>query len=45
MVASDAGITPALTACLNGLRRKGENISSSLPVVSICHSPPPFQSL
>ena len=35
---------PASTACLNGLRRNGENISSSLPVVSMSHSALPAQS-
>ena len=43
-VASDAGMTPAATACLNGLRRNGEKSSSSLPAVSMSHSPSPIQS-
>ena len=37
-------MTPAAAACLKGLRRNGENSSSSLPVVSMFHSPLPIQS-
>ena len=36
---------PAASACLNGLRRNGENSSSSLPLVSMSHSPLPAQSV
>ena len=39
-----SGISPASTALLNGLRRNGENSSSSLPVVSMSHSALPAQS-
>ena len=44
-VASWAGMSPSSIACWNGLRRNGENMSSSLPEVSMHHSAFPAQSL
>ena len=39
MVVRSGGITPSRIACANGLERNGENSSSSLPAVSMSHSP------
>jgi len=44
IVVRSAGMSPSSIARRNGLCRNGENISSSLPLVSMLHSPLPAQS-